>query len=369
MGRRVRPVAAPPGGFRRIAVLRLSSLGDVILTLPVVRALHGAWPEARIEYWTKEEYADVVRFDPAIAHVRRLERDAMRPEDLVSMSAELEECDLIVDLHRSARTRLLTFRQRAPVLRAGSFRLLRARWVHARWSRPPAAPHALARYAAALAPLGLAAEGVPEVAAGEEAERWAKAWLAEWRPAGAPVALCPGARHATKRWPEAHWVALDEALARAGIPRLYCSLEAERRALPALAARAAQDPGARWTCEPLPRMAAQLSLCRAAVTCDSGLMHLAAARGLRVAAMFGSTSPALGFAPAGEGHEVLCRNEPCQPCTLHGRERCPQGHFRCMLELKPEHVLAALERIAARGEARENAGPAIALPGAAGAGR
>src|SRR5215831_2347580 len=140
MGRRVRPVAVPAGGFRRIAVLRLSSLGDVILTLPVVRALHRAWPVARVEYWTKEEYADVVRFEPAIAHVRRLERDARRPEDLISMSAELEDCDLIVDLHRSARTRLLTFRQRAPVLRAASHRLLRARWVHARWTAPRPAP-------------------------------------------------------------------------------------------------------------------------------------------------------------------------------------------------------------------------------------
>ncbi|HEY2955387.1 MAG TPA: glycosyltransferase family 9 protein, partial [Candidatus Eisenbacteria bacterium] len=316
MSRRVRPVTVPPGGFRRIAVLRLSSLGDVILTLPVVRALHRSCPEARIEYWTKEEYADVVRFDASVAHVRRLEREARGLEDLVSMSAELEDCDLIVDLHASARTRLLTFRQRAPVLRAKSYRLRRTRWVHARWSRPQPAPHALERYARVLAPLGIAADGVPEVAAGEEAERWAEDWLAALRPAGSPVALCPGARHATKRWPEAHWLELDAALARLGVPRLYFSLEAERKAMPALSACIAQDPGARWCCEPLPRMAALLSRCRAAVTCDSGLMHLAAARGIRVMAMFGSTSPVLGFAPAGEGHQVLCRNEPCQPCTL-----------------------------------------------------
>ena len=353
MGRRVRPVSVPPGGFRRIAVLRLSSLGDVILTLPVVRELHRSHPAARIEYWTKEEYADVVRFDPAIAHVRRLECDARKPEDLVSMSAELEDCDLIVDLHGSARTRVLTFRQRAPVLRAASFRLLRSRWVHARWSRPRPTPHALERYARGLEPLAIPVEGTPEVAAGDEAERWAGEWFSAWRPSTPPVALCPGARHATKRWPEAHWLALDAALARQGSPRLYFSLEAERKALGALSARVAEDPAARWSSEPLPRMAALLSRCSKAVACDSGLMHLAAARGLAVVAMFGSTSPALGFAPAGEGHEVLCRNEPCQPCTLHGRERCPKGHFRCMLELSPAQVLAALERIEARGAGAE----------------
>src|SRR5215831_271672 len=252
---RGKPVAIPAGGFRRIAVLRLSSLGDVILTLPVVQALHRAWPAARIDYWTKEEYADVVSFDPAIKHVRRLERDARRPEDLVSMSAELEDCDLIVDLHGSARSRVLTFRQKAPVLRAASHRLLRARWVHARWTRPRPAPHALERYATALARLGLTVEGVPEVVAGEEAERWADAWLGAWNPPGTPVALGPGARHFTKRWPEAHWLALDRELARRNLPRIWFSLASEMEALSKLSAQVAADPHARWSTEPLPRMA------------------------------------------------------------------------------------------------------------------
>ena len=126
----------PADGFRSIAVLRLSSLGDVILTLPVVRALARAYPNARIHYWTKEEYAEVVRHDPAIAHVRALERDARRLEDLVSMAAELEDADLIVDLHGNTRTRLLTFRQKAPVLRAPAFRLRRVAQVRARALRP-----------------------------------------------------------------------------------------------------------------------------------------------------------------------------------------------------------------------------------------
>jgi heptosyltransferase-2 len=333
-----RRVPVPEGGFRRIAVLRLSSLGDIVLTLPVVRSLARAFPTARIVYWTKEEFRDLVRFDPAIAHVRVLEKDARRFEDLISMSAELEDCDLIVDLHGSLRTRVLAFRQKAPVLRAPSYRLLRERWVRARWSGPPPAPHAIQRYAAALAPIRIGVVGTPRVETGAEEERWSEEWMGGWSPAAPPLALCPGARHFTKRWPEAHWLDLHQRLRLAGLPLLYFSLESERRALPALASYVGQDPGTRWCTEPLARMSALLSRCRAAVTCDSGLMHLAAARGLRVVAMFGSTAPELGFAPAGEGHAVLCRREPCQPCTLHGLERCPRGHFRCMVELRPEEV-------------------------------
>lgn len=344
----MRAIRVPPGGFRRIAVLRLSSLGDVVLALPAVRALARAFPGAHLEFWTKEEYGDAVRFEPAIQRLRVLERDARRIEDMVSMSSELEECDLIVDLHGSLRSRLLCFRQKATVLRVRSARLLRARWVHARWSRPRPVTPALERYAATLARLGIEVEELPRVTAGEEAEAWAGAWLAAWPGGAQPVALCPGARHPTKRWPEAHWIALDRALRERGLPRLVISLAAERRALPGLSAALEGDTRARWVTEPLPRLAALLSRCRAIVSGDSGLMHLAAARGLGVVALFGSTVPELGFAPAGPGHEVLCRREPCQPCTLHGREQCPRRHFRCMVELGPEPVLAALDRVLAR---------------------
>ena len=360
MARRPRPLPVPVGGFKHIAVLRLSSLGDVVLTLPAVHALKRAYPHATISYWTKEEYQDVVRFDPAVDHVRALERDARRLEDLVSMSAELEDLDLIVDLHVNVRTRLLRFRQHAPSLRAPSTRLARARWVHARWTRPRPAPHALERYAAALAPLGIRPNEVPQLSAGEVAEAWARGWLASWRPSAAdlsphddpawfkrrpPVVICPAAAHFTKRWIETHWLAVHDRLAAAGHPLIYFSLARERALFPVLSTRVDQDARARWCVEPLPRIAALMSHAACAVTCDSGLMHVAAARGLRVVALFGSTAPELGFAPSGEGHMVLCRHEPCQPCTLHGRAECPKRHFRCMKLITADEVVEGVERL------------------------
>jgi heptosyltransferase-2 len=338
----------PPGGFRDISVLRLSSLGDIVLTLPAVHALHRAFPQARIHYWIKEEFADLVRFDPAVAHVRVLERDARRLEDLISMSAELEDSDLIVDLHDNLRTRVLTFRQKSAVLRSPSFRLARWAQVHARGLRPRRPPTVLERHAEALRPIGVVAGDPPRVMAGEEADAWAIRWLETWTPDRAPVAMIPGAAHATKRWPEAHWLALHDRLRGAGHRLVYFGLESDRVLFPALAAKVALDSQCRWCIERLSRVAALLSRCVTAVAGDTGLMHVAAARGLEVVAMFGSTAPELGFAPAGPGHAVLCRHEPCQPCTLHGRERCPKRHFRCMVDLQPEQVAdATLARVSA----------------------
>ena len=342
-----RRIPVPAGGFRNVHVLRLGSLGDVILTLSAVAALRRAWPEARLTFWVKEEYADLVRFDPALTHIRVLEHDARRLEDLLSMSAELEDADLIVDLHGNLRTRVLTFRQRSHVLRSPSFRLARGLRVHARWLRRPPPPTVLARHARVLARLGIDPGGPPCVHAGSEAERWALHWLAMWASSEPLVAMIPGAAHATKRWPEGQWLELHQRLRASGRRLLYFGLEADRDRMKALAAKVALDPGARWCVERLPRVAALLSHCATAVAGDTGLMHLAAARGLRVVAMYGSTAPELGFAPAGDGHAVLCRHEPCQPCTLHGRERCPRGHFRCMVGLSAEQVGGEAERLVA----------------------
>ena len=343
-----RTLPVPEGGFQRIAVLRLSSLGDVILTLPVVHALRQRFPQARLTYWVKEEFAAVLRHDPAISHVRVLERGARRLEDLVSMSAELEDHDLLVDLHGNSRTRLLTLRQAAPVLRVSSRRLQRMRWVHARWTRPQPLPHTTERYAATLAPIGLEVAGAPQVALPDEALAWAAATLTSRAMTGPVVALAPGAMHATKRWPEERWCELESRLAASGVGRVVLSTASERRALPRLAAQVEHAAGAYWATESLERCAALLSISALAVTHDSGLMHLAAARGKRVVALFGSTSPVLGFAPCGEGHEILSRGLSCQPCTLHGRARCPKVHFRCMTDLTVAQVVAAVERLRAR---------------------
>jgi heptosyltransferase-2 len=67
-----------------------------------------------------------------------------------------------------------------------------------------------------------------------------------------------------------------------------------------------------------------------------------------VTAVFGSTHPALGFAPAGDGHRVLCAALACQPCTLHGRDRCPLGHHDCVRRIAAEAVLPEARSIERR---------------------
>ncbi|MDO8757313.1 MAG: glycosyltransferase family 9 protein, partial [Elusimicrobiota bacterium] len=81
------------------------------------------------------------------------------------------------------------------------------------------------------------------------------------------------------------------------------------------------------------------------VTNDSGPMHLAAAAGVPVVAIFGATTRELGFFPYGPGHRVVEADLACRPCGLHGASACPEGHFLCMKLLTVLQVHAAVLKV------------------------
>jgi heptosyltransferase II len=78
---------------------------------------------------------------------------------------------------------------------------------------------------------------------------------------------------------------------------------------------------------------------------DSGPMHIAAALQKNQIALFGATHPILGFSPMNNNATVICKNISCQPCSLHGSERCPKGHFDCMNKIKPIEIAEESQKI------------------------
>jgi heptosyltransferase-2 len=154
------------------------------------------------------------------------------------------------------------------------------------------------------------------------------------------VALCVGAEYGpAKRWPAAHFAALARALAGAGRQAWLVGGSADApigAEVAALAPQAADLTGRTTLAEAIDVLAAA----QVVVTNDSGLMHVAAALARPVVALYGSTSPAF-TPPLSERAVILSENLDCSPCF----ERvCPLGHFRCLNELGPERVLAAVER-------------------------
>ena len=164
------------------------------------------------------------------------------------------------------------------------------------------------------------------------------------------VALAPGSVWATKRWPS--YDALAQRLAE--IPAMHGArvtiiggaaaaplATAISKALAVMGAAPAVDATGHLS---LLASAALIGRARVLVTNDSAPLHMASAMNTPTIAIYGPTVPAFGFGPLAEVHAVIGHEGlACRPCDAHGPKRCPLGHWRCMRELEPERVAAAVE--------------------------
>jgi len=167
---------------------------------------------------------------------------------------------------------------------------------------------------------------------------WAKAWLRGKVLDGPLAGLGPGATYGpAKRWPQERWIELGVRLAERGMRILIFGSAVEaglcRRIAGGIGPSAVSCAGE----ADLRRSAALISKCGLFVTNDTGVMHLAAAVGTKVAALFGSTNPRW-TGPWGSRHAVVSVNEPCSPCY---KRECRYGHYRCLEGITAEMVLAA----------------------------
>jgi len=312
-----------------ILVVRFGALGDVVLTTPLLRAMHDAYPAARLTVVTKAAWGPLLTGNPHVTNV-----EALAPgESLRTLARRLRATawDYRLDLHGSLRSRALRRMVggswqgwRKPRLR----RALRV-WAGVRAGR--AVPPVAEQYFAAARALGIARDaGPPEVHPTPDDEARADESVLPRR----FVALAPGAAHATKRWPLPHWDRLAGLLADRGIPTV--AVGSGDDPAPAAARMEVRGIG-------LGATAAVLRRATLAVTNDSGLMHLATAVGTPVVALFGPTVPDLGYGPHRPDAVVLERALSCRPCSVYGRAHCPLRHHRCMIDLMPETVADTVE--------------------------
>lgn len=335
--------------YRHILMIRLSSLGDIILTTPVLRLLRESWPAARIDVVVKAEFQDVLRAHPCVD--RLLPVDTREPLRHMVRALRETHYDLVLDLHRTLRSRWLYHRSQARCrITYRKYTLRRALLVHFKWNTLRHAPPVPERYALPLRRLGVTAP-LPQTEMHVDAE---SAWAVEQYLTGtglktAPrcfIAVAPGARWKTKQWPVVRFAAAARELAarhHATIVLLGdgrdCPLGREFRqhvAVPVI------DTVGQL---PLMQTAALLQQCRLLLCNDSGLMHMATALGVPVVAVFGPTVQAFGFYPFQAVAQVVSHPVSCRPCTTKGGTCCPRGHHDCMRRIGSQQVVAAAETL------------------------
>jgi heptosyltransferase-2 len=333
--------------LRRILIIRTSSLGDIILTTPVLRLLRQYCPEARIEFLVKAEYQDVLREHPCIDRLWLLDtRQSLR-----HLLRQLRQTryDLVLDLHRTLRSRLLYLgvlsRRR---LAYGKRTFQRALLVHLKWNTLGTKTPVPELYAAPLRKLGMTAPlAGPDMYLDTESQEAIRKDLAQAfavQPERPLLAVAPGARWLTKRWPVERFAQVAQELAArhdAGVVILGDAYDAPMAA--ALGRRLSVPVLNRVGHLSLMQTAALLQRAHLLLSNDSGLMHMATALQVPVVAVFGPTVPEFGFYPFQAQAQVLSHPAPCRPCSTKGSNRCPRGHHHCMQGVSSVQVFDAAD--------------------------
>ncbi|MBP8724572.1 MAG: glycosyltransferase family 9 protein [Saprospiraceae bacterium] len=301
-------------------ILRFSSIGDIVLTTPVVRCV-AKQTGAEIHFLTRRRFAELLTGNPYISRLWTYEQSPAEQIELLRQ----EGFDAIIDLHKNFRSRALVFRLGRPAI---SFDKLNVRkWLFVRLGincLPPL--HLVDRYFRALAPEGIVYDG-----------EGLDVFFAQ--PGSPPVELPKrfiagilGATYSTKQIPFEQW---QQILPCLDLPVVLLGGEREVALGQTLAA---QHPGKAISIAGISSLMESALVIREAdmvITPDTGMMHIAAALGKPLHVVWGNTHPAFGMGPFLKGEVVKPVHHAvsglrCRPCSKLGFDRCPKGHFRCM---------------------------------------
>ncbi len=328
----------------RVLIVRFSSIGDIVLTTPVIRAIRTRHPDAHIAMVVREDLADLVRHNPRLNQVITWRQGT----SLAPLAAQLRQSDWThrLDLHGSLRSRRLRLMVGGEWSGYPKHRLRRTALIATRRRWGGSLGPVVERYAQAAAALDITLDDRPaELFVSAEAEDVARRFLADHGLGRQRrlVALVPGAAHFTKRWPVEHWTDLAARLGRKD-DLVILGGPAERETAAAVAAAggpAAVSAAGEFS---LLQSAALLKQSAVAVAGDTGLMHMATALGTPVIAMYGPGVEEFGFFPWQARARVMQLDLDCRPCSAHGGPRCPLGHHRCLRDITPAELQSQLDR-------------------------
>ncbi len=317
-----------------ILIIRLSSLGDIILTSPLIQELRRKYPDARIDFVVKKEYAEIVNRFPWLSNIFVLDT-AKGTQEIQRLNGKFKKTgyDHILDLHNNFRSRRLRSGLSGALYVVNKRTFKRWLLVKTKINLLKDEPDIIGRYFETARNLHTTDSGSGATFGKEFAPQSIK-----------KVALCPGAKHWNKRWqPEYYVILANDLIARDFYIEFFGSSE-EEEYINTIAINLPQDKitnlCGKLTLAELPSRIAECSL---AITNDSGMMHVASAVGLPTVAIFGPTVREFGFMPRNKNVQIVENlNLDCRPCTTIGLDHCPKGHFRCMKEITPEIIISRI---------------------------
>jgi ADP-heptose:LPS heptosyltransferase len=328
----------------KLLILRFSSIGDIVLTTPVVRAAKTELDNCEVHFATKKAYEPLLAQNPYIDRLHLLE------DSLSALIKQLkkEDYDVIIDLHHNLRTRIIKWNLRKKSFAFNKLNFEKWLLVNTKINLLPNR-HIVERYLDTIRPLGVKGDALGLDFFIPEKDIVEFSWLPESHQNGY-IAVAIGAKFGTKRLPTKRLIELCD---RINQPIILLGGPEDKKVGDRVEAFFQQATGAgiqeSAIKDELGKKAVIFNGCgkfnlnqsaslvkqsRAVFTHDTGLMHIAAAFKKQVYSIWGNTIPEFGMYPY-KTHFVIFENKNlnCRPCSKIGFDKCPKGHFKCMNEL------------------------------------
>ena len=322
----------------KFLIIRFSSIGDIVLTSPVVRCLKTQFPDAEVHFLTKKRNADLLQANLYIDKIQVL-------DDSLSNTIQrlkLENYDYIIDLHNNFRSLNVKLRLKA---KSFSFNKLNIRKLLLTRFKLDTMPdgHIVDRNMRTLLPFNIVNDGQGLNHFIPEEDEFSLSELPDSYRNGY-VALVLAGTYFTKRMPIAKYRKL---ISESNIPYVLLGGKGERASAASIL---------EWRTGNVLDFTGKLRINQSAslvknaklvIANDTGLMHIAAAFHKKILSVWGNTSPKLGMYPylPGEGSEILeVKGLPCRPCSKLGYQECPKKHFSCMNDIPEDRIISWVER-------------------------
>ena len=333
--------------IKKILIIRLSSIGDVILSTALIRQVKQRFPDAEIDFLVNREYVDVLRYNKHLKRVIPYDRDMAKGKitrhkrEIVAMRGRY---DLVIDLQKNRRSRFFRRGLSMNIREVNKNRLHKLSLVYLKKPVLKETPKIPLVYLDTVRDLGVVDDG-----------KGLEFWIAKDKEQGyyeppaykkeTIISMAPGAKHFTKRFPADRYAELAGKLqSNFGVKIALLGGPADKKTCKIVKSgnKNIEDHSGNFS---LQETAEMIDRSKILITNDTGVMHIAAARGVPTVAIFGSTVRDFGFAPFRVKHKIVETDVSCRPCTHIGRNKCPKGHFKCMLDISTNDIYSTIIEI------------------------
>jgi len=324
--------------MNKIAVIQTAYPGDVILATPVFEALKDRFPNCYLAAVVRPESILLLRDNPYIDDIIAYDKYGRDGgiRGLLRISKSLKGFDWAIIIQRYLRSALLPLM--AGIRKRTGYETSGVNFLYSEKKPYDKDRHEVLR-CLDLIDAGNDTRYRPRIFVGDEVRIEADKLMAELGIEGDFAVVAPGSVWATKRYPY-YSELIDGIKDKFGLDIILLGSADDKEISKRISDRCGLDPLDLTGETDLLLSAEIISRAKIVFSNDSAPAHMAAAVETPVVAIFGPTVPGFGFSPYFAKSFVVDIGELyCRPCTTHGSEKCPQKHFRCMVDLRPERVL------------------------------